>query len=102
MAVSIVEAELERVRQTLMGYHSRQAEIRNTLRGLKFTREAAVDKLTPLFASRKAHRAELSTPPLPKANMKAVAREEAQNRVNAKVEEINLQIKKLLREMSTL
>src|SRR4051812_21965846 len=69
-------AELERVRQDLAGYCDRQAEIKNILRGLEFTRETAMDNLNQLFASRDAHRAELLTPSLLEADMEAVAREE--------------------------
>ena len=101
-AVAQAEAALEGAQKTLADYRSRQAEIRNTLRGLEFAREAAVDNLHQLFASRDARRTELSIPPLPEADMKAMAREEAQNRVHAKVEEINLQIQKLLDGTSTL
>ena len=101
-AIVRARAELERVRQVLARYCGRQTEIKNILRGLEFAREAAVDNLHQLFASWDAHRVERSTPPLPEADMEAVAREEAQKRVDAKVEGINLQIKKLLHGVSTL
>src|SRR5436190_611899 len=100
-AVAQAEAALEGAQKTLEDYRSRQSEIRNTLRGLDFAREEAVDNLHQLFASRDARRAELSVPPLPKAGIEVVAQEEAQNRVHAKVEEINVQIRKLLDETST-
>src|SRR3954465_11760993 len=94
--IARIEAELESARRTLAGYHDRQTEIKNILRGLEFAREAAVDNLQPLFASREAHRVELSTPSLSEAELKAVAREEAHTRVTAKIGEINIQIQKLL------
>src|SRR3954465_815524 len=100
--IARIEAELESARRTLAGYHDRQAEIKSILRGLEFVRGAAADNLQPLFASREAHRVELSILPLSEAELEAVAREEAQTRVTTKVGEINLQIQKLLDETSTL
>src|SRR5438270_13636312 len=71
--IARIEAELESARKTLTGYHDCQAEIKSILRGLEFAREAAVDNLQQLFASREAHRAELLNPPLPEAELEAVA-----------------------------
>src|SRR3954469_2731645 len=83
--ITRIEAELESTRRTLAGYHDRQAVIKSILCGLEFARGEAADNLQPLFASREAHRAELSISPLPKAELEAVAREEAQTRVTTKV-----------------
>ena len=88
--IARIEVELKSAQRTLAGYHDRQTEIKSILCGLKFARGAAADNLQPLFASREAHRAELSIPPLSKAELEAVAREEAQTRITAKIEEINL------------
>ena len=100
--IARIEAELENAQRILAGYHDRQAEIKNILRGLEFARGAAADNLQPLFASREAHRAELSAPLLSKAELEAMAWEEAQTRITAKIEEINLQSRKLIDESSTL
>lgn len=60
------------------------------------------DNLAQFFASWDAHQAELSNPPLSKADMDATAKEEAQKHVNFEVKAINFQISNFLYEIFTL
>lgn len=85
--VAHAEAKLVRARQ--VRYRGRQEEIRRTgLQGLESARKIAKDNCARLFASRKAHLAELSDFPLSKADIMTVAREEAQKLVDAEIQAI--------------
>lgn len=64
--------------------------------------ESSRGYLTQLFATGDAHRTELSNPSLTEADMEDVAHDEAQKPVDAEVGAINLRIRKLQQEISTL